>query len=81
MIGYRMREECRARGVPHDIEVDEDKRIYGDAWYLFLSNCRAVLGTESGSNILTTTAQLDRPFSRRLFRIRGSHMTRFMSAI
>jgi hypothetical protein len=51
MIGYRMREECRACGVPHDIEVDEDKRIYGDAWYLFLSNCRAVLGTESGSNI------------------------------
>ena len=46
MIGYRMREECRARGVPHDIEVDEDKRIYGDAWYLFLSNCRAVLGTD-----------------------------------
>jgi hypothetical protein len=50
-IGLKMREICRQRGIPHDIEMDEDKRIYGSAWYDFLRNCRAVLSTESGSNI------------------------------
>lgn len=50
-IGRRMRLICLERGIPSDIEWDEDKRIYGDAWYAFISSCRAVLGSESGSNI------------------------------
>ena len=50
-IGRRMREVCVARGIAHDIDWTEDKRIYGDAWYDFLGSCRATLGSESGSNI------------------------------
>ena len=50
-IGRRMREVCVARGIPHDIEWTDDKRIYGDAWYDFLGSCRATLGSESGSNV------------------------------
>ncbi len=50
-IGRRMREICRARGIPHDIEWSDDKRLYGDAWYEFIGSCRANLGSETGSNV------------------------------
>jgi hypothetical protein len=50
-IGRRMRAVCEARGIPHDIEWEDSKRIYGEAWYDFLASCRAVLGSESGSNV------------------------------
>ena len=50
-IGVRMRAECEARGVRHDIEWTEAKRIYGPAWVDFIASCRATLGTESGSNV------------------------------
>jgi hypothetical protein len=51
LIGQRMRDICRSRSIPSDIEWEEERRIYGDAWYEFLGNCRATLGTESGSNL------------------------------
>ena len=60
MIGHRMRQECRSRGIPHDIEVEEDKRIYGDGWYDFLSSCRSVLGSESGSNVFDDDGSIGR---------------------
>ena len=50
-IGRRMREICVARGIPHDIEWTDDKRLYGDAWYDFIGSCRANLGSETGSNV------------------------------
>jgi hypothetical protein len=50
-IGRRMREICEARGVPHDIEWAEEKRLYGEAWYDFIASCRANLGSETGSNV------------------------------
>lgn len=51
LIGQRMKELCAVRGVSSNIEVSEESRIYGDAWPEFIGNCRAVLGTESGSNV------------------------------
>lgn len=50
-IGKRMKSICNERGIPEDIEWESEKRIYGEGWYKFLENCRAVLGTESGSNV------------------------------
>lgn len=50
-IGRRMREICVERGIPHDIDVTEDKRVYGKDWYDFIESCRTVLGSESGSNV------------------------------
>jgi hypothetical protein len=50
-IGRRMREICAARGISHDIEWTEDKRLYGLGWYNFIASCRANLGSESGSNV------------------------------
>lgn len=50
-IGINVKNLAMERGIPVDIEWTEDKRIYHNDWFHFLSNCRAVLGTESGSNI------------------------------
>lgn len=50
-IGRRIAEICTARGIPHDIAMDDANRIYGDAWFDFLGSARAVLGVETGSNI------------------------------
>jgi glycosyltransferase involved in cell wall biosynthesis len=50
-IGLSVRREAESRGIPVDIEVDDVHRIYGRAWYEFLANSRATLGTESGSNV------------------------------
>jgi len=58
IIGKRMREICDARGLPVDIEWEDDKRIYGPKWYEFLESARATLGTESGSNILDETGSI-----------------------
>lgn len=50
-IGLDMRRLASARGLPADIEVAEDKRIYGSDWYRFIGSARATLGTESGCNV------------------------------
>ena len=50
--GIRMRQECMARGICCDIEIDENRRLYGDEWYRFLGAARTTFGTESGSNVV-----------------------------
>ena len=50
-IGRRMKEICDARGIPNDIAMDEESRIYGPAWFDFIGNCRAMLGSETASNV------------------------------
>ncbi|WP_271255190.1 hypothetical protein [Pseudanabaena sp. Chao 1811] len=59
-IGKVVKAECEKRGISVDIEWDEDKRIYGDQWYTFLSNARATLGTESGSNVFDDYGEIRR---------------------
>lgn len=68
MIGVKMRELCRERNVHVDIEWDEDKRIYGQAWDDFLCNCRATLGTESGSNVFDFDGSIKRKVLKELDR-------------
>ena len=61
-IGRRMREVCEARGIRHDIATDAQSRILGSAWYDFIGSCRAVLGSESGSNVFDFDGSLDRKY-------------------
>ncbi|MBN8942076.1 MAG: hypothetical protein J0H01_21395 [Rhizobiales bacterium] len=58
-IGRRMVEICEGRGVPHDIAMDNDSRIYGDAWFDFLGSSRTMLGAESGSNAFDFDGDLE----------------------
>lgn len=50
-IGRRTRQACNDRGIITDIAMDEQSRIYGPDWFDFIEDCRAMLGSESGSNI------------------------------
>lgn len=59
-IGRRMIEVCRARGIAHDIAMDDASRIYGDDWYEFLGGCRVVLGSESASNVFDFDGSIER---------------------
>ena len=54
-----MRELCEARGIPHDIEWSDEKRLYGDAWYEFTGSCRANLGSETGSNVFDLDGSIE----------------------
>jgi hypothetical protein len=67
-IGRQMRALCDERGIKTDIEWTNDKRIYGDDWYAFLENCRATLGTESGSNIFDEYGEIKQSIENELSR-------------
>mgnify|MGYP006419237871 FL=1 len=42
---------CLEKNIPSNISCNEEERIYGPQWYHFINECKAMLGTESGSNI------------------------------
>jgi hypothetical protein len=42
---------CEGSGLTLDIAVNEESRIYGNGWWEFLADCRAVLGVEAGVSI------------------------------
>ena len=50
-IGVEFRKYAQGLGLRIDIETEEEKRIYGNRWYEFLANCKAVLGVEAGVSI------------------------------
>lgn len=50
-VGQVVRAYCRKNDIKNDIAWSEESRIYGPYWYEFMSSCRSMLGTESGSNV------------------------------
>jgi len=50
-IGMLVANYCESEEITHDIEWTEEARIYGPKWYEFMSSCRSMLGSESGSNV------------------------------
>lgn len=62
IIGVRMKDICEAEGVACDIAVDEGSRIYGSAWFDFVGSCRAMLGSESGSNVFDFDGSIARTY-------------------
>ena len=59
-IGMMVQEYCVSRGIRHDIAWEERNRIYGERWVEFIFSCRAMLGTESGSNIFDWDGDIDK---------------------
>lgn len=62
-IGRQVKAYCLSQGVTCDIAWDESSRIYGDAWYRFIGSTKAMLGTESGSNVFDWDGTLERDIS------------------
>jgi hypothetical protein len=50
-IGEIVKNCCDVHRIPTDIAWTEEARIYGTGWYEFVSSCRSMLGSESGSNV------------------------------
>lgn len=63
-IGRRMAIECARQGIPTDIAMDEESRIYGPAWFDFIENCRVMLGSESGSNVFDFDGSIQERYER-----------------
>ena len=61
-IAVEFRRRAAGMGLTLDIETDESKRIYGRRWYEFISDCRAMLGTESGASIFDMPEGGDVPY-------------------
>ena len=53
-IGEEFRRRAAAHDLPMDIDTTEEGRIYGEDWYRFIGDCRAVLGVESGASVVDT---------------------------
>ncbi|QRN03382.1 hypothetical protein GH742_05605 [Legionella sp. MW5194] len=52
--------DARNYNLVCDISYKEHDRIYGDHWFDFLSNCKAVLGTESGASLCDFTGEIQK---------------------
>jgi len=57
-IGRLATDYCVRHDIKHDIAWSETSRIYGDKWYEFMTACRSMLGTESGSNVFDWDGRL-----------------------
>lgn len=54
LIGLTFIDMCKKKQIPLnlDIKINFNDRIYGNDWYQFLGNSKAVLGVESGGSIV-----------------------------
>lgn len=50
-IGKQVASYCEKHSISHNIAWTESARIYGYQWYNFIKSCKAMLGSESGSNV------------------------------
>lgn len=59
-IAKRFSDVALKHGLTCDISSREEDRLYGDDWIEFLTSCRVVLGTESGSSVVDFTGEIRR---------------------
>jgi len=64
-IGVRFGELARGSGLRLDLAAGEHDRLYGDAWYRFMANCRCMLGVESGVSAFDLEDEVLDEYTRR----------------
>lgn len=69
LIGRRFVESAAGTGLRLDIKGAEADRLYGDAWYRFIAECRCVLGVESGASAFDLEGEVQAEY--RQFAARG----------
>jgi hypothetical protein len=65
-IGVRFSDLAQHSGLRLDIATGEGDRLYGDAWYRFMANCRCVLGVESGVSAFDLEDEVLTEYNQRL---------------
>ncbi len=73
IIGQHVKAYCLKYGISCDIEWDECSRIYGEDWYAFIRSAKAMLGSESGSNVFDWDGDLQQKINQ--FRKRSPNVT------
>ncbi len=63
-IGRDVLERSLGKGLVTDIAVGDAKSILGDAWVEFVSSCRFMLGSNSGSSLLDPLGDIQRRVKR-----------------
>ena len=58
-IAREFLEHAAPLGLRCDVAWAEESRIYGDAWFRFLSSCRSVLGSESAVSIFDFDGRIE----------------------
>ena len=58
-IADDFRELAKGYDLRLDFSYDESDRIYGQSWLRFLSSCKAVLGVESGSDVVDFSGDIE----------------------
>lgn len=71
-IGRIVKTYCSQHEIPHDIAWSEQDRVYGPKWYDFVSSCKAMLGSESGSNVFDWDGNLDKEIEK--FKKKNPHL-------
>lgn len=59
LIGENFHQQAKSEDIKIDISSKENDRLYGEHWVRFLSNCKATLGTDSGSSIVDFTGDIE----------------------
>jgi hypothetical protein len=65
-IALRFAELAGDTGLRLDLDIEETGRLYGDAWYEFMADCRCMLGVESGVSAYDLDGRLYAEYQRRL---------------
>jgi hypothetical protein len=63
-IGIRVAEDAPRYGLKTDISFREEDRLYGKRWIDFVSQCKAMLGVESGASVFDFTGDIQRNVER-----------------
>jgi hypothetical protein len=58
IIAERFLEHCRQYNLTYDISTNEYDRLYGQRWIDFITNCKAMIGSESGASVCDFTGQI-----------------------
>ena len=59
LIGKYFLDYTNDLNLSSNISSKENDRLYGKEWIRFVSNCKATLGTESGSSIIDFTGEIE----------------------
>lgn len=59
LIGEELKRFTQGRDLNLDISSRETDRLYGKKWLQFLQNCKATLGTDSGSSIIDFSGETE----------------------
>jgi len=67
-IGVRFAADAALHGLVCDISYREEDRLRGEAWVAFLTRCKAVLGSESGSSVFDWTGEIEQAVTQAALR-------------